>query len=73
MSDQANTASPAETFKNFVSAIKGHDVEALTALVSPDHLFVDSLGNRVPGAARLQAGWRSYFHYVRITGFRSTV
>jgi len=61
MSDEAKTANPAETFKNFVNAINGHDIEALTALMSPDHLFVDSLGNRVRGAARMQVGWRSYF------------
>jgi hypothetical protein len=47
MSDQANAGSAAETFKRFVAAINGHDVEALTPLMSSDHLFVDSLGNRV--------------------------
>ena len=61
MPNQANTASAAETLKNFVNAINRHDVDALTALMSPDHLFVDSLGNRVQGATRVQVGWRSYF------------
>jgi hypothetical protein len=61
MSDQPNPASPAEIFKNFVSAINAHDVAALAALMSPDHLFLDSLGNRVAGAARMQLGWRGYF------------
>jgi ketosteroid isomerase-like protein len=61
ISDEANTASPAETFKDFVSAINSHDIAALTALMSPDHVFVDSLGNRVQGAARMQVGWRGYF------------
>jgi len=55
MSHQAN---PAETF---VDAMNRHDVEALTGLMNPDHVFVDSLGNRVQGAARMQLGWRSYF------------
>jgi hypothetical protein len=61
MSDPPNLESPAETFKKFVVAINRHDGEALAALMSPDHLFVDSLGNRVQGAARMQGGWRSYF------------
>ena len=61
MSDQTHTASPAETFIEFVSAINGHDVEALAALMSLGHLFIDSLGNRVQGAARMEIGWRSYF------------
>lgn len=61
MSDQANLGSPAETFKKFVTAINGHDIEALAALMSSDHLFVDSLGNRLQGAPRMQAGWRGFF------------
>jgi len=52
---------PAETFMKFVEAINRHDEEALAALMSPDHLFVDSRGNRVQGATRMQVGWSSYF------------
>jgi SnoaL-like protein len=48
-------------FKKFVSAINAHDVEALAALMNPGHPFVDSLANRVHGAARMKPGWRSYF------------
>jgi hypothetical protein len=61
MFDQASALSSTETFKKFVAAINGHDVAALITLMTPDHLFVDSLGNRVQGAARMQAGWRGYF------------
>ncbi len=56
MSDQ-----PAETFKRFIAAINAHDIEALSALMHADHLFIDSLGNRVQGAARMEAGWAGYF------------
>lgn len=52
---------PAEILKQFVSAINNHDVKALTALMMADHLFVDSVGNRVHGAASMEAGWRGYF------------
>ena len=39
-----------EILKQWLAAINGHDVLALTALMAVDHVFVDSLGNRVNGA-----------------------
>jgi ketosteroid isomerase-like protein len=60
MSDRFTTNS-AETFKQFLSAINSHDVSALTALMTADHVFVDSVGNRVDGASSMEAGWRGYF------------
>jgi ketosteroid isomerase-like protein len=30
-------------------------------LMTPDHLFVDSVGNRMHGAASMDVGWRDYF------------
>lgn len=53
--------SPTETFKQFLAAINSHDITALTALLAADHVFVDSLGNRVHGARSMEAGWRGYF------------
>jgi ketosteroid isomerase-like protein len=50
-----------EGFNQFVSAINAHDVEALAALMIPDHLFVDSVGNRAQGAATMRAAWHGYF------------
>ena len=50
-----------ETFKVFTEAIYAHDVGAITALPAEDHLFVDSLGNRVHDARRMQTGWKAYF------------
>lgn len=50
-----------EVFNRWLAAINRHDVVAITALMAPDHVFVDSLGNRVNGARSMQAGWRSYF------------
>jgi ketosteroid isomerase-like protein len=54
-------AESTEMFLKFVAAINAHDVEALAALMTSDHLFVDSLGNSVRGAASMQTGWRGYF------------
>lgn len=44
-----------------MAAINQHDIEAITALMTTDHMFVDSVGNRVQGAPSMQVGWRSYF------------
>jgi ketosteroid isomerase-like protein len=52
---------PAQTFDLFVAAINHHELDALETLMAPDHLFIDSLGNRVQGAASMLAGWRGYF------------
>ena len=50
-----------ETFGQFAAAIGRQDVEALTALMTGDHVFIDSLGNRAQGAAAMNTGWRAYF------------
>ena len=50
-----------EIFRQFAAAINAHDVPALAALMAEDHMFVDSLGNRVQGRAAMEAGWRGYF------------
>ena len=49
--------------QRFVKAINGHDVDGLTKLMSSDHVFVDSLGNRSPASA-MRAGWQQYFTMV---------
>lgn len=51
----------AETLKHWLAAINTHDTGALAALMAADHVFVDSLGNRVRGAKSMEAGWRAYF------------
>ncbi|MBB5344858.1 nuclear transport factor 2 family protein [Tunturibacter empetritectus] len=61
MSIATNPASATEMFEKFVAAINSHDVEALIRLMTTDHLFVDSLGNRVQGAASMKIGWHAYF------------
>ncbi|HEY1495801.1 MAG TPA: nuclear transport factor 2 family protein [Candidatus Solibacter sp.] len=48
-------------FDRFVTAINSHDVKVLTSLMTADHVFVDSAGNRVQGATSMEAGWRAYF------------
>jgi ketosteroid isomerase-like protein len=48
-------------FDQFVAAINGHDVQALTSLMTPDHLFVDSLGDRRQGVQAMRDAWIGYF------------
>ena len=52
---------PEEVFALFVTAINRHDVQGLTALMAPGHIFIDSLGRKVEGAISMEAGWRGYF------------
>jgi ketosteroid isomerase-like protein len=50
-----------ETFTQFITAINALDPEALHSLMTPNHRFIDSLGNRVEGADTMRNGWRGYF------------
>jgi ketosteroid isomerase-like protein len=64
----------ADTLKQWLMAINTHDVGALATLMAEDHVFVDSLGNRVSGASSMEAGWRAYFalcpdYWVRADNF----
>jgi ketosteroid isomerase-like protein len=61
MSDAPAAIDPAGIFRQFVTAINAHDVAVLASLMTPDHTFVDSVGNRVQGAATMEAAWRGYF------------
>jgi ketosteroid isomerase-like protein len=47
--------------ESFVAAINRRDPDALFSLMTADHLFIDSLGNRVLGAETMRGGWRGYF------------
>jgi ketosteroid isomerase-like protein len=53
--------SPTETLTIWLAAINRHDARALAALMAEEHVFVDSLANRVQGATSMEAGWRAYF------------
>ena len=52
---------PLEIFLQFVEAINLHDIAAIRALMTEDHLFVDSLGHRVQGTSSMEQGWKGYF------------
>jgi ketosteroid isomerase-like protein len=50
--------------RSFVAAINRHDLDDLAALMTPDHRFIDSLGNVVEGREKMRTGWVAYFKMV---------
>jgi len=56
--------SPESIACEFVVAINRQDPAALAELMTPDHRFIDSLGNVVEGRDQMRAGWDSYFRMV---------
>lgn len=50
-----------DVFQQFVAAINSRNMSGIAALMTADHLFVDALGNRIEGAAKMEGGWRGYF------------
>jgi ketosteroid isomerase-like protein len=56
--------SPESVAHAFLRAINRQDVNALIALMTPGHRFVDSLGNVVEGREKLREGWAAYFRMV---------
>jgi len=63
MPDPPATLSSAGLFMQFVIAIHAPDVSALTELMTPDHVFLDSVGNRTCSATSMEAGWHGYFAF----------
>jgi limonene-1,2-epoxide hydrolase len=61
---EPTTNSPESVAHAFLRAINRQDVDALVALMAPEHRFVDSLGNVVEGTVKLREGWKAYFRMV---------
>ena len=55
---------PIQVVLKFEELINAHNPDAIYALMTADAAFVDSLGNRVEGAAKLRAAWDGYFKMV---------
>ena len=56
--------SPESVARAFVRAINRQDVEGLAVLMSPEHRFVDSLGNAVEAREKMRAAWAGYFRMI---------
>jgi ketosteroid isomerase-like protein len=48
----------------FVEAINRRSPDELSAWMTDDHTFVDSLGNRVEGKEKMKPAWAGYFRMV---------
>ena len=48
----------------FVRAINRQDVDRLVELMSPNHRFIDSLGNVTEGRDQMREAWAAYFRMV---------
>jgi len=60
----ASPESPESVARAFGDAINLHNVDDLAALMTEDHVFIDSLGNRVQGREAMRKGWIGYFGMV---------
>ena len=61
MLDYSSHMNPIETLLRFLESINAHHVDKLAALMTEDHLFVDSLGHEVRGREKMRAGWKGYY------------
>jgi len=52
---------PEDIVRRFAAAINSHDADAVAAFFTDEHVFIDSLGNRLTGRQNLLLGWRKYF------------
>ena len=50
--------------RSFIGRINAHDPEGIVALCGARHIFIDSLGRRISGRAKLLTAWRGYFGLV---------
>ncbi len=47
--------------KRFITCINVHDSDELYALMTDDHLFIDSQGNEICGNKKAKQVWEAYF------------
>jgi ketosteroid isomerase-like protein/predicted enzyme related to lactoylglutathione lyase len=52
-----------EIITSFIKQINLHDSEALAALMTEDHQFIDAQGKSVSGRDNLKSGWIGYFQW----------
>lgn len=52
-----------ETVLRFLELINERNVDKLAAMMTEDHVFIDSLGQAVRGREKMRAAWRSYYAF----------
>lgn len=48
---------------DFADAINQHNVQKISSLMTDDHTFTDSHGNKGEGKDKMKAGWAGYFQW----------
>ena len=56
--------SPIDIVLRFIDAINRHAVAEIAALLTEDHLFIDSGGAEYRGRNTMGTGWEAYFSMV---------
>lgn len=56
--------SPTEVVLAFIDAINSQSIDRIVGLMTPDHLFTDSLGKEIPGRRYMRDAWLGYFKLV---------
>jgi ketosteroid isomerase-like protein len=59
--DDEEGAAAMTAVSSFIASINRQDVGGLVELMTPDHLFVDSLGSAIRGREPMRGGWNGYF------------
>lgn len=55
---------PVTVALQFIDSINSRSADTLCSLLTHDSVFIDSLGNRLQGDAKLRAAWEGYFKMV---------
>jgi ketosteroid isomerase-like protein len=64
MEDAVPPVNPIEVVLQFEQRINSRSAEAVCTLLTPDSVFIDSLGNKMEGTEKLRAAWEGYFKMV---------
>ena len=56
----ADLPTPAEIVLAFVDAVNNRNVDALSALMTDDHTFIDSMGDAIRGRDAMRRAWIAY-------------
>lgn len=57
------TSTALDIARSFVARINDRDVPGIVALMTPDHVFIDALGNTFDGREKMRQGWVGYFQW----------
>lgn len=55
---------PIDVVLKFEQATNTRDAQAVCAMLTPDSVFIDSLGNRIHSADKMRPAWEAYFKMV---------